>query len=364
MIENHFENILSRFRIAGEAGVCTPFGSGHIHDTYLVRTVSGENSYILQRVNHKIFRNVPAMMENIQRVTAHIRQKLEQTPGADPDRGTLTIVPATNGLPYYLDEAGNYWRIFVYIEPHQSFDLATDKENVREAGKAYGRFMNLLSDLGGEPLHETIPNFHNIDMRLELFEESLRTGNRDRIREAPDEIRVIRNRAEEMTLFRRLSQAGQIPTRITHNDTKINNVLFTPGGKALCVIDLDTVMPGLVHYDFGDAMRTFTNTAAEDEADTSKVSMNIANFESFAEGYLGETAGILSAIEKEHLALAAEYFTYLHVLRFLTDYFMNDIYYKTHYPEHNLVRARNQHALLKSMDEQFYNMKTIVGRLS
>ena len=224
-----------RIQQAGKIESCKPFGSGHIHDTYLVRTISGEAPYILQRINHKIFRNVPAMMENIRRVTDHIRQKLQQTPGADPARGTLTIVPAKNGQPYHLDEAGNYWRMFVYIEPHQSFDLATDRDNVREAGKAYGRFMNPFSDLGGEPLHETIPNFHNIDMRLGLFEESLRTGNQERIRQAPDEISVIRERAEEMTLFRRLSQAGQIPTRITHNDTKINNVLFTPEGKALCV---------------------------------------------------------------------------------------------------------------------------------
>ena len=364
MIDEPLREIISRFSISGEPVECRAFGSGHIHDTYLVRTAGGSpGAYILQKINNKVFRDVPAMMENILRVTRHLKYKLASVPGTDPLKETLTIVPALNGASYHKDENEGFWRMLIFIEPHQSFDIAADPSLVKEAGKAYGRFMNLLSDLGGEPLHETIPGFHDIDRRLKMFEEAMRTGNKHRIKEAPGEIRLIRDRAEEMTVLSRLSRDGKIPLRITHNDTKITNILFSPEGKAMCVIDLDTVMPGLVQFDFGDAMRTFTNTAAEDEQDLNRVSMNLGFFESFAAGYLESASAMLSPVEKEYLAFGAKYFTYLHVLRFLTDYLMDDVYYKIHYPQHNLVRAKNQRKLLESMDDQYDKMRLIVDRL-
>jgi Ser/Thr protein kinase RdoA (MazF antagonist) len=304
------------------------------------------------------------MMGNIERITRHLREKLSHIPGSDPEKETLTLIYTKKGKSWLLDGDGSYWRAYKYIEPHQTFDLADDPVKVKEAGRAYGRFMYLLSDLGGEPLHDTIPNFHNIEMRLLKFHEALVHGNKPRIKEAPDEIKLILDQAEEMTLLSRLGKEGKIPIRITHNDTKINNILFSPEGKAMCVIDLDTVMPGFVHFDFGDAIRTFTNTAAEDESDLSKVSMNIEFFENFATGYLSATSLMLTAEEKKHLAFSAKYFTYLHVLRFLTDYIEGDIYYKIHYPQHNLVRARNQFTLLKSMESNYSTMQKIISKLS
>jgi len=304
------------------------------------------------------------MMENIERVCRHLHFKLSQIPGSNPAKETLTLQYTKNRQSFYLDEIGTYWRVFNCIEPHRTFDIADDRAKVEEAGRAYGRFMYLLSDLGGEPLHESIPNFHNIEMRLQKFHNALANGNKDRIKEAPAEIELILQQAEEMTLLSRLGKEGKIPVRITHNDTKINNILFSMEGKAMCVIDLDTVMPGFVHFDFGDAIRTFTNTAAEDEKDLSKVSMNLEYFESFAAGYLFSTRSMLSDEEKKHLAFSALYFTYLHVLRFLTDYIENDIYYKIHYPAHNLVRARNQYALLKSMESSYPAMQKIISTLS
>jgi Ser/Thr protein kinase RdoA (MazF antagonist) len=355
--------VFSEYNVLTDVVECKPFGSGHIHDTFLVRTQS-EGAYILQKINNKIFKNIPAMMGNIERVTRHLRKKLSLIPGSDPEKETLTLIHTKKNESFHLDGAGNYWRVFTFIEPHQTFDLADDPAKVKEAGKAYGRFMFLLSDLEGEPLYETIPDFHNIEMRLQKFHEALLHGNKARLKEAPDEIKLILDQAEEMTLLSRLGKEGKIPVRNTHNDTKINNILFSPEGKAMCVIDLDTVMPGFVHFDFGDAIRTFTNTAAEDEKDLSKVSMNIEFFESFASGYLSATSGMLSDEEKKHLAFSAKYFTYLHVLRFLTDYIDGDIYYKIHYPEHNLVRARNQYTLLKSMESNFSTMQKIISKLS
>lgn len=340
-----------------------PFGSGHIHDTFLIRT-AGEGAYILQKINNKIFKNIPAMMENIERVSLHLKEKLSFIPGSDPEKETLTLIYTKKGKSYLIDENGLFWRVFKFIEPHQTFDLADDAARVREAGQAYGKFMYLLTDLGGKPLHETIPCFHNIEMRLQKFHNALINGNKERIKEAPAEIKLILDRADDMTLLSRLEKEGKIPTRITHNDTKINNILFSLEGKAMCIIDLDTVMPGLAHYDFGDAIRTFTNTAAEDEKDLSKVSMNIEFFEKFAEGYLSATNSMLSCEEKKHLAFSAKYFTYLHVIRFLTDYLEGDIYYKIHYPKHNLVRARNQFTLLKSMESKFDLMQQIINKLS
>lgn len=362
-LKSKLSHVFKEYGVFQQVVDCRLIGSGHIHDTYLVRTAS-TSAYILQRMNNKVFRDIPGMMENIERVTRHLRLKLSTIPGSNPDKETLTIINAKNGKSYLLDQNGAYWRVYIYIEPHQIYDLADDPAKVKEAGRAYGTFVFLLSDLGGERLHDSIPDFHNIEMRLQKFHSALLHGNKNRIEQAPDQIKLILDQAEEMTLLNRLAKEGKIPVRNTHNDTKINNILFSPEGKAICVIDLDTVMPGLVHFDFGDAMRTFTNTAAEDEKDLSKVSMNIEFFENFAAGYLSATKFMLTGEEKKHLAFSAKYFTYLHVLRFLTDYIEGDIYYKIDYREHNLVRARNQYALLKSMESNYNTMRKIISELS
>ena len=250
-----------------------------------------------------------------------------------------------------------------FIEDSKSYDVVPNEQIALEGGKAYGKFIKILSDFPANDLKETIPQFHDIDFRLRNFENVIDTDIAGRVKETQTEIDFIRQRASQMYQILQLGIAGKIPLRVTHNDTKINNVLFNPEDKAIAVIDLDTVMPGYVHYDFGDAIRTFTNTANEDEADLSKVSINMAYFKAFARGFLSETREILSPDEKNHLAFSALLMTYIIGLRFLTDYLNGDTYFKTAYPEHNLVRARNQFKLLENMETRYDEMKRFIENL-
>jgi Ser/Thr protein kinase RdoA (MazF antagonist) len=260
----------------------------------------------------------------------------------------------------YFDPQNQVWRCFVYIPRHKTYDRALSDEQSYEGGKAYGKFLQLLSDLPASKIRETIHGFHDLDLRLNQFEEACRNGVENRITETRNEIEMLRARKDEMRTILKLGKTGRIPVRIVHHDTKINNVLFDENGKGLCVIDLDTVMPGYVHDDFGDSIRTFTNTGEEDDADLSQISMNIGYFEAFAHGFLELTNSMLSGIEKEHLALSARVMTYMQVLRFLADYLNGDTYYRIHHPLHNLQRARAQIKLLLSMEEQYGEMKRII----
>lgn len=359
MIDLHF--IASRFNLAREDADIHPFGSGHIHDTYKVSTVSG--TYVLQKLNIQVFRDPDAVMQNLRAVTSHIRKKLEDEGIRDISRKVLVPVWLHNGDLMYTDDLQQVWRCFEYIADHTTFDKAVNNDQVFEGGKAYGRFLQFLSDLSVKGIKDTIPDFHNLDFRLKQFNDAKHHGNPERITECRELIGEMESRAEEMRTIRRLGLEGQIPVRIVHHDTKINNVLYGLDEKALCVIDLDTVMPGYVHDDFGDAIRTFTNTGDEDDADLSKVGMNIRYFEAFARGFLTETRDMLTATEKEYLALSARVMTYMQVLRFFTDYLNGDIYYKIHHPTHNLQRTKAQFALLTSMEEQYGEMVEIVKSL-
>jgi hypothetical protein len=266
-----------------------PYGSGHIHDTYRVRNgEAGRPEYVLQRVNHQVFPRIPELMENISRVTAHLRQKLRDVPGADPDRETLTVVPTRQGLLYYHDPAGNYWRLYRLIAGARSYDVVASPALAYQGGKAFGRFGALLADLPAAQLHETLPHFHDIERRLATFEKVLAADPAGRARQVGPEIEFVRERATEMGTILRWGREGKLPLRITHNDTKFNNVLLDAHDRALCVVDLDTVMPGYVAYDFGDSVRTTANTAAEDEADISKIDFDVRRFEAYARGYLEE----------------------------------------------------------------------------
>jgi Ser/Thr protein kinase RdoA (MazF antagonist) len=358
------KNIFERFSTEGTFESAATFGSGHIHDTYLVKTAeTDKDDYILQRLNNHIFKNIPQLQSNIERVTGHLRSKIILIPGSDIKRECLNLVNSREGKSSIIDDEQSYWRMYLYITDHKSFNIVDSSDKAFEGGKAIGRFQAMLSDMGGEPLFETIPWFHDIGRRLETFYSKVKTDPVKRVESVKNEISFVTKRAEEMKIILRLGREGRIPLRITHNDTKFNNVLFDMDDKALCIIDLDTVMPGYVHYDFGDAIRTAANMAAEDEKDLSQIQMNIDLFRAFSEGYLSETSGTLNATEKEYLAFAPSLITYTQGVRFLTDYLDGDNYFKIHHEDHNLQRARAQFRLVESMEEQYADMKKIIRDL-
>jgi hypothetical protein len=358
------KTIIANFQHSGTFTRAYPYGSGHINDTYKVETLEdNQHNYILQRINHNVFKDVPGLMENVERVTKHIRTKLDKIEDSNPEREALTVIPAQDGQSYFKDEEGNFWRMYIFIWDNRSYDLVDSPEKAYEGGKMFGKFQAMLADLPGKPLNETIPNFHNIEWRLDTFEEILQEDTVGRASGIPDEIKFVRDRAEEMKTILNLGREGKIPLRITHNDTKFNNVLLDQDDKGLCVIDLDTVMPGYVHYDFGDSIRTSTNTGAEDEADLSKVEMDIRLFEAYARGFLEQTKDTLNDVEIDHLAFAGKLFPFIIGLRFLTDYVDGDNYFKIKHDGHNLQRSRAQFKLLQSMERQYEEMKSIIEKL-
>ena len=361
---NNLEEIFVQFTAEGTFLSSEPYGSGHIHDTYLVKTEEKEtDDYILQRLNNKIFKNIPELQDNIERVTVHLRKKVQAIPGADIKRECLTLIPALNGKTWIIDSDGDFWRMYIFITNHRSYNIVDTEGKAYEGGKAIGRFQAMLADLPGKPLFETIPYFHDIERRLDTFNKKVREDPAGRVEKARPEIDFVLARAEKMKVILQLGRDGKIPVRITHNDTKFNNILLDEDDKALCVIDLDTVMPGYVHYDFGDSIRTVANKAAEDEKDLSRVKMNIKLFESYARGYLSEAKNTLNDVEIEYLAFAPLLITYTIALRFLTDHLDGDNYFKIHHEDHNLQRARAQFRLVASMEEQYDAMKVIIREL-
>lgn len=342
-----------------------PYGTGHIHDTFRIQTAEKDrDDYILQRLNNRIFKNIAELQHNIERVTVHLRKKLEKIPGSNIKRECLQLIPSKEGKSWIRDDNGSYWRMYIFISNHRSYDIVDSPGKAFEGGKAIGRFQAMLADLPGEPLHDTIPFFHDIEKRLETFFRTVKEDPAGRVKNVAPEIDFIMKRTEEMKIILQLGREGRIPVRITHNDTKFNNILLDENDKALCVIDLDTVMPGYVHYDFGDAIRTAANVAAEDEKDLSRVRMDIELYKAYATGYLSETSETLNAVEKEYLAFSPRLITYTIALRFFTDYIDGDNYFKIHHEHHNLQRARAQFRLVESMEEQYGEMKKIIAQLS
>ncbi len=355
--------VFRQFRAKGRYLRGYPYGTGHIHDTFLIET-DGPDNYILQKLNNNVFKDIPALQENIERVTAHIRNKLLGRPGADPMRECLTLITSATGSTWIRDDSGNFWRMYIFITGHRSYEIVDSPGKAYEGGKAIGRFQAMLSDLDGKPLHDTIPWFHDIGKRLETFYLKVESDPVSRAGSVMNEINEFRSRAEKMKIILNLGREGKIPVRITHNDTKFNNILLDENDRALCVIDLDTVMPGYVHYDFGDAIRTAASTAAEDETDLAKVSMDIELFRAYASGYLEEIDETLNDTEKEYLAFAPLLITYTIGLRFITDYLDGDNYFKIHNPMHNLQRARAQLQLVRSMEQQYGDMQQIIRNLT
>lgn len=361
-MEERLAVIASRFALDGEILDITPVGEGFINDTYRIRTGSGTPDYILQRKNGNIFKDVPAMMENIRKVTDHIRRKVLAA-GGDPDREVLRVIPTRSGSLSHRDEAGEHWAATLFIDDTVTYDRADSPELARKGGIGIGHFQSQLADFD-EPLAETIPGFHNIRHRFAQWDRTLARDAAGRCRSAAEEIGWIESRREEMLAFWRLVEEGVIPRHVTHNDTKISNILFDRAGNVLCVIDLDTVMNSTSLNDFGDAIRTYTNTGAEDDRDLRRVGMSMELYTAYTEGYLSQHARELSSSEREYLAFSARYITYEQVLRFLMDYLDGDIYYKTRSADHNLVRTRAQYRLLQSMEEQYDAMCAVVRRLA
>ena len=357
MTQEKLLSIAHLFSLEGEIESIKPLGEGFINDTFVVKTVGEAPNYILQRKNHVVFPDVPAMMDNIKAVTEHIKAKV-----ADPMRETLTVVPAKDGK-LYAEVEGNFWAVCLFINGTSSFDRADSPELAYQGGVGIGRFQSLLADFT-TPLHETIKGFHNIRHRFNQWDATIAADPVGRVKELTEEIGWIESRRAEMMGFWGLVEDGTIPTHVTHNDTKISNILFDKeSGKVLCAIDLDTVMSSTSLNDFGDAIRSYTNTGAEDDKNLDNVSMSIEMFRAYAEGYLSEQK-TLSASELEWLAFSARYITYEQVLRFLMDYIDGDKYYKTAYAEHNLVRTHAQYRLLQSMEEQYTEMCNIIKEVS
>jgi hypothetical protein len=357
--------IISNFGISGGVAAILSYGSGHINDTFhLKNTDSNLPDYLLQRINHYVFKNVPGLMQNVQQVITHLKKKLENIPGADADREVLTLVPAGEEQYYYKDEQGNYWRMYHFLKDTNSYSLVETPQQAYQGGKAFGKFQALLSDMDVELLTETIPDFHNIESRLQRFRQALQADPVNRVEGIKPETEFILKRAKAMSAILEAGKAGTLPFRITHNDTKFNNVLLDKNDQAQCVIDLDTVMPGHVAYDFGDAIRTTVNPAPEDEKDLSKITVDIKLFEAFTKGFLEQTGAFLTNTEVQSLPLGALLLPYIQGVRFLTDFIEGDNYFKIHFSEHNLQRARAQFQLVVKLEEKYEDMEKIVQQLA
>jgi len=366
MSQHNLEEVGRGFGLKGSFLGAEPYGSGHINDTYAAtyELPAGPVRYLHQRINHLIFKQPDLLMDNILRVTRHASEELRGAGADDVGRRTLTVLPSTDGLPYWLDGEGNTWRTYYFIERALTYDRVETVEQARGAAAAFGKFQNLLSNLPGDRLHETIPKFHHTRSRFDALMEAVNNDPAGRSQSVTEEVAFARQRESMVDVLLDLQAAGELPERVTHNDTKLNNVMFdTATGEAICVVDLDTVMPGLILYDFGDMVRTATSPALEDETDLSKVTMQMPMFEALARGYMQEAGGFLTAAEKANLAFSGKLISFEIGLRFLTDFLAGDVYFKTKHDRHNLDRCRTQFKLVESIEAQEDAMRRVVDAL-
>ena len=353
------------FAFGGKVLSATPYGSGHINDTFLVLIEAAPNPrrFVLQRINHHVFKQPDLLMENVERVCAYAHAKLRAAGASDAHRRALRLIPTLKGKSWHVDDAGNRWRCYDFIEGATGHDVVRSAAQAEAAAKAFGAFQALLADLPGGRLHETIPGFHHTPGRYAHFQAALAADTHGRAASAVPEIAFALARAHEVSVVVDALRDGTLPERVTHNDTKLNNVLLDDvTQEGVCVIDLDTVMPGSALYDFGDLVRTSTSPAAEDETDLSKVTMQLPMFEALVRGYLASARGFLTPREKELLPFAGKLITFEIGLRFLTDWLEGDTYFKVKRPSHNLDRTRTQFKLVASIEDQLPAMREIVAR--
>ncbi len=347
-------DIANNFLFAGEPKEVTPLGQGFINDTFIVSVEGSDERYILQRKNKSIFTDVPAMMDNIERVCKHIKSKV-----TNPTREAMTIIRTKDGKLYCIDADGEYWAACLLIEPTVAYDSANSPEIAYQGGKGIGLFQKMLCDFDGE-LADILPGFHNMRFRFEQWDTAIKADKVGRVAALSEEIEWIESRRAEMMEFYGLIEDGSIPKRVSHNDTKINNILFDEQGEVVCVIDLDTVLSSTVLNDFGDAIRTYANSGKEDDENLDNVSLSLDMFRGYAQGYLSQTNSFLNECEKAHLAFSARFIIFEQVLRFLMDYINGDTYYKIASEHHNLIRTRAQYKLLLSAEEQYAEMQQII----
>lgn len=358
---NKIIGIAEQFDLNGIIADAERFGSGHINDTFKLTTENSEGtSYLLQRVNHDIFKDIPGLMNNIYLVTTHLKNQFKTKGISDIDKYTLTIIPTKDDKLYFQDDEGSYWRLFILLSDTKSYDIVETAKQAYSGGQAFGQFQKQLSDLDATELVEILPNFHNIDFRIQNLKAAILNNNVDRVEKVQDLLDYVFERESKMRRILDLAANGDLPLRITHNDTKFNNVLLDQNDNVQCVIDLDTVMPGYVAYDFGDAIRTIINSAAEDEIDVDKIVLNIPLFKAYAEGYLSEAKEFLTDKEIESLMYGVLLLPYMQAVRFLTDYIDGDTYYKVHYPDHNLVRAKAQFKLVDELEKHEEELRNIL----
>lgn len=362
-MKHDVKEITTHFQIEGNFLDAVPYGSGHINDTYASRfqAKNGVVRYIQQRINHNVFKNPEALMENVERVTHYAREQIIAA-GGDPIRETLNLIPALDGQLFYRCPEGNYWRTYIFVEGAKTYDRAENLSQVYNASKAFGQFQKLLSTLPGKRLHETIPNFHHTRKRFESFTQALENDSMNRASSVKNEIDFVLNHESDTSVLVDMIARGEIPERVTHNDTKINNVMIDDvTGEGVCVIDLDTVMPGSALYDFGDSVRTGAAAAAEDELDLGKVGVSLELFDSLAHGYLDTATDFLTPTEIDYMVFSSKLMTLECGIRFLADYLSGDVYFKIHREHHNLDRCRTQFKMVQDMDQKAEQMDAIVA---
>jgi hypothetical protein len=355
------------FSFEGRFLEAEPYGGGHINDTFAASFELEDNSvkrYILQRINTNVFKKPVELMENIANVTAHIRKAVIQR-GGDPQRETLNIIPTVDGGNLYRDSEGGYWRAYLFVEDTVTYDKVENEKDLYNSARAFGKFQQLLADFPAESLFETIPKFHDTVDRMAKFRDALKKDICGRAKDVQEEIAFVLNHEEDTHKLIDLQKAGKLPLRVTHNDTKLNNVLIDKdSGEGICVIDLDTVMPGLSLYDYGDSIRFGATYAAEDEQDLSKVNFDLGLFEAYTKGYLEVAGEVLTPCEIENLPMGAKLMTLECGIRFLTDYLSGDTYFKIHREGHNVDRCRTQFKLVSDMENCWEEMHKVVRKYS
>lgn len=349
------EKIINHFKLTGTLASVTPFGRGHINDTFRIKTDAEE--YLLQKINHHVFKQVEQLMENMSSVTNYLAQQIDSA-----DYETLELINTKDDKPFLRDEAGEFWRVYIFKSHLHAYEFPNNLNQVYEGAKAFGRFLWYLRDFPIKKLHYTIPRFHEVKFRLEQLRQALNLDLVNRKAQVLRWVEYIFYLSDQMQTVERLGAKGKIPLRVTHNDCKFNNALLDAKDKGRCIIDLDTVMPGYVHYDFGDGIRTTASTAEEDEADLGLIDLDRARFASFTAGYLEVTRDLLTDIEIKYLGMSGALLAYLMGVRFLTDYINGDQYYKIDFEHQNLQRAQAQLTLTQVMLAQLDDLNKVIQR--
>ena len=365
MAKGIINEAIANFRFEGVLVDERPYGSGHINDTYLLTfeiAEMGQIRVILQRMNKDIFENPVELMENILNVTSYLRERIIEN-GGDPERETLNVIQTVDGKPYFVDSSGEYWRAYKFITDATSYDQVENADDFYQSAVSFGNFQRLLADYPAETLHETIKGFHDTRARFQVFKKAVEDDVCRRAAAVQDEINFVLAREDIANFFAELLDKREIPLRVTHNDTKLNNIMIdNKTGKGICVIDLDTVMPGLAMHDFGDSIRFGASTAAEDEQNLEKVSCDMELYDVYAKGYIEGCGGKLTEKEIDLMPMGAKAMTFECGMRFLTDYLQGDTYFKIHRENQNLDRCRTQFKLVTDMEAKWDTMQKIIEK--